>query len=152
VVEPGSKFGPVQGTAHGRFGALFSYFDWHLLVRREALEKLQAQGLQGLKGCPTALRFRQRQPLELLELELLPVGQLHPGCFPSPPSPPCSRCLRRGLRLPDSPQLDPSTLPSYLDLFRLADFSTQIVCSERFADACHRLGLDGLAFLPFPVR
>ncbi len=34
----------------------------------------------------------------------------------------------------------------------LMDFSTVIVCSERFVTACQRLGLDGVAFLPLLVR
>ncbi|WP_239014800.1 double-CXXCG motif protein [Archangium violaceum] len=36
--------------------------------------------------------------------------------------------------------------PATWTLFRLEDFSTTIVCTERFADACQRLGLDGVTF------
>jgi hypothetical protein len=48
--------------------------------------------------------------------------------------------------------LDASSLPSHLDLFRLEDFSTTIVCTERFVEACRRLKLDGVNFHPLPMK
>ncbi|EPX62468.1 hypothetical protein D187_008656 [Cystobacter fuscus DSM 2262] len=54
--------------------------------------------------------------------------------------------------MPKSRLLDASTIPVHLDLFRLVDFSTVIVCTERFVDACQRLRLDGVAFQALPVR
>ncbi len=152
IVEPGSGLGPLVGTAHGRFGALAAPYSWWLMARRDALEALQAEGLQGLKGCRTELRFRQRTPPELLELEIPSAGQLHLDCLPKPLPKRCSRCARQGIRLPDAPLLDAASIPTHLDLFRLKDFSTQIVCTERFADACQRLGLDGVLFSPLPMR
>jgi uncharacterized double-CXXCG motif protein len=144
--------GPLTGNARGRFGPLFSPDPWWLLVQREALEKLQAEGLRGLKGCRTELRFRQRNSPEFLELEILPTGRTQPDCLPPNRKPPCSRCHRLGLSLPDALLLDASTLPNDRDLFRLEDFSGVIVCTERFFDACQRLGLDGVSFLPVPSK
>ncbi|PTL85074.1 hypothetical protein DAT35_08530 [Vitiosangium sp. GDMCC 1.1324] len=152
VLEPGAGFGPLVGKAQGRFGPLVFPFGWWLLVQREVLEKLQAEGLRGLKGCPTQLRFRQRASPELLELELLPVGCAHPECLPPNRKPPCSRCGRLALTLPKPLLLDAATLPEHLDVFRLEDFSTVIVCTERFVEACQRLGLDGVVFLPLPTK
>ncbi|MGZ3458653.1 MAG: SitI6 family double-CXXCG motif immunity protein [Archangium sp.] len=151
LLEPGTSLGPLVGRAQGRFGLLAAPLPWWLLVQREALEKLQAKGLRGLKGCPTQLRFRQRNHPELLELELLPAGRLHPDCLPPNRPPHCPRCGRFDLTLPKVRLLDASTLPSHLDVFRLEDFSTVIVCTERFANACKRLGLDGVTFHPVPV-
>lgn len=150
VLVPGTDLGPLVGRAQGRFGPLVSPYPWWLLVQREALEKLQAEGLRGLKGCPTRLRFRQRDAPELLELEVLPVGRAHPDCLPPNRKPPCPRCGRQGLTRPKDKDmlLDLSTVDSGLDLFRLEDFSTAIVCTERFVEACNRLGLDGVTFLP----
>jgi uncharacterized double-CXXCG motif protein len=152
VVTPGSSFGPLVGNAQGRFGQFVSNYSDVLLVRREALEKLQAEGLRGLKGCRMEVRFRQRHSPELLELELLPVGRLHPKCLPPDLAPPCPRCGRLGLSLPREPVLDAATLPVDLDLFRLLDISTLVICTERFAEACQRLGLDGIVFLPLPTE
>ncbi len=152
VVKPGSSFGPLVGKAQGRFGQFVSNYSDVLLVRREALEKLQAEGLRGLKGCRMEVRFRQRNSPELLELELLPVGRLHPRCLPPNREPPCPRCGREGLSLPKQPVLDASTLPPHLDLFRLLDMSTLVICTERFAEACQRLELDGIVFVPVPTE
>jgi uncharacterized double-CXXCG motif protein len=115
------------------------------------LERLQAEGLRGLKGVPTQLRFRKKNPPELLEMELLPRGTLHPACLPELP-PPCPRCERRGLTLPEEPILEAATLPRDLDLFRLAD-SMQIIGTERFVEAVRRLGYEqDIAFIELPVR
>jgi uncharacterized double-CXXCG motif protein len=133
-------------------GAAPSPDPWWLLVQHTALEKLQAESLQGLKGCPTGLRFRQRNAPQLLELEILPVGRLHPDCLPSNCKPPCPRCDHKSSPLPQEPLLDASTLPSHLDLFRLEDYSSIIVCTERFVDACKRLGLDGVVFHPLRTK
>ncbi|QRK08995.1 hypothetical protein JQX13_02155 [Archangium violaceum] len=152
VLEPGATFGSFVGRAQGFFGPLVSPDPWWLLVRREALEKLQAEGVRGLKGCPTVLRFRQRNSPELLDLELLPVGCLHPDCLPTNRKPACPRCGRNSTPLPDDLMLDATTLPSHLDLFRLEDYSSVIICTERFVDACRRLGLDGVVFHPLPAR
>ncbi|HZI08644.1 MAG TPA: double-CXXCG motif protein [Archangium sp.] len=48
--------------------------------------------------------------------------------------------------------LDAATLPPDLDLFRLLDMSTLVICTERFAEACQRLGLDGIVFVPVPTE
>jgi uncharacterized double-CXXCG motif protein len=151
LLKPGVAFGPLKGRAQGRFGQLASPCPWWLLVQREALEKLQAEGLRGLKGCPTQIRFRQRKSPELIELELLPAGRLHPDCLPPNREPRCMRCGRLGLSLPKNRLLDAATIPSHMDVFRLEDFSTVIVCTENFVNACQRLGLDGVAFHPLPV-
>ena len=150
LLKPGTTFGPAVGTAQGRFGSFTMSWLGDLRVRREALEKLQAEGLRGLKGCRMEVRFRQRNAPELLELELVPVGRLHPDCLPPGHEPPCPRCGRPGVDKPKSPLLDARTLPDDLDLFRSTDYSIEL-CTGRFVEACRRLGLDGLVFLPVRV-
>jgi uncharacterized double-CXXCG motif protein len=152
MMDPGSSFGPLVGNAQGRFGQFVSNYSCLLLVRREALEKLQGEGLRGLKGCRLEVRFRQRNSPELLELEILPVGRLHRDCLPPTREPPCPRCGWEDITLPKTPVLDAATLPKNLDLFRLEDFPTVIVCTERFVEASQRLSLDGVVFLPLPTR
>jgi len=151
LLEPGTTFGPLVGKGQGRFGQLVSPYPWWLLARREALVKFHAEGLRGLEGCHTEVRFRQRNSPELLELQILPMGRLHRDCLPHY-QPSCSRCGRGRIPLPDDLLVDATTIQRDLDLFRLEDFSTVIVCTERFADACQRLGLDGVAFKPLPSK
>jgi uncharacterized double-CXXCG motif protein len=151
TLPPGTDFGPLVGRAFGKLPA----FVWNievLLVHRDALERLQAEGVRGLFGYRTELRFRQKDPPELLELQIDPVGQLHPDCFlPDVPSP-CTTCGRLGLSRPDKPILDAASLPTDRDLFRVGNFATMLVGTERFRDAVLRLNLDGLTLRELPTR
>jgi uncharacterized double-CXXCG motif protein len=97
------------------------------------------------------VRFRQKNHPELMELELLANGQLHPACTPERP-PPCVRCGRDAFRFPDDPILDAASLPTHTDLFRLRDFETIFIASERFVDAVRRLELDEIDIRELPVR
>jgi len=129
-LEPGTQFGPLHGAARGEFGPLCLHHPWSLLLKPEPLARLTAEGLQGLKGCRTELRFRKKNPPELLEMELLLHGHL-----------------------PDEPILDAATLPSHLDLFRLAGFTTMIIATQRFVEAVRRLGYEqDILFRELPVR
>jgi uncharacterized double-CXXCG motif protein len=150
---PGTTFGPLVGPAKGEFGPLALYFPWILLMRREVLEQVQATGVRGLKGCRTQMRFRQKNPPDLLELELLPRGRLHSDCLPADRPAPCVKCGRRGWKRPEEPILDAASLPQELDLFRVGDFTTMIVGSERFVEAVRRLGFEqDVLFRELPVR
>ena len=152
-LRPGTKFGPLEGTATGEFGPLLLQNPWMLLMKREALEALQAAEVQGLKGCRTALRFRLKNPPELLELEVLPRGQLHPDCLPQDRSPPCTKCGRQGWKLPEAPILEAASLPKDLGVFRVGNFPTVLVGSEHFVEAARRLGFEqDVLFRELPVR
>ncbi len=152
---PGTGFGPMNGTAPGEFGPLALVQPWTLLMQRETLRRLEAEGLHGLKGCRTELRFRKKNPPDLLEVELLPRGRLHPDALPADRPEPCGTCERKGWKRPSESELimDAATLPQRLDLFRLEDFLTTIIGTERFVEAVRRLGYEqGIAFRELPVR
>ena len=152
-IRPGTRFGPLVGTAQGEFGPLFLDSPWKLLIQRSALERLQAEGVQGLRGYGTQLRFRGKNPPELLEPELLPRVQLHADCLPPNRPTPCEKCGRKGWRLPDEPILDATSLPQELDLFRMEYFTTVIVGSERFVETVRRLGFEqDILFRELPLR
>jgi uncharacterized double-CXXCG motif protein len=148
---PGTKFGPMTGSAQGEFGPLALAHSWTLLMKPEPLEHLQSEGLRGLKGCRTELRFRKKSPPVLLEVELLPRGGLHPDCLPERP-PPCPKCERDSFKLPERPILDAASLPQDLDLFRLANFETLIIGTERFVEVVRRHGYEqDIAFRELPI-
>lgn len=151
-LHPGTRFGPLTGTAMGTFGPLSLQNSWTLLVHREALERLQEAGVQGLKGYPTALRFRQKRAPELLDLEIPLSGLLHTDCLPADREPSCGSCGRQGFSRPEEPLLDAASLPEHIDLFRLADWPPMIIGSQRFVEAVKRLELDGVAFRELPLR
>jgi len=152
AIPPGTRFGPLVGTARGNFGAFFFQNPWTILARREAAEQLLAHGVRSLKGRQPELRFAQKKnPPELLELQLSPLARLHEDCLPQRP-PPCARCGRDGFEFPKSLLLDASSLPPHEDLFRLLNFATVLVGSERFREAVQHLGLDGIEFHELALR
>ncbi|WP_141589004.1 double-CXXCG motif protein [Myxococcus sp. AB056] len=151
VLMPGTKFGPMTGRASGPFGQLHLQA-WSLSLRREALEQLRQAGLQGLNGCPMQLKGSGRNPPELLELQLTPCGRFHPDCLPSDREPPCPTCGVESYGLPAPYLLDTASIPTTADVFRLADWPTLILATQRFVDAVQRLELDGVTFRQVAVR
>ncbi|MCP3063898.1 double-CXXCG motif protein [Myxococcus sp. K38C18041901] len=150
-LPPGTGFGPFVGSASGRLPA-FAWVISVLLVHREALVSLQADGVRNLSGHPTALKFRQKSPPELLELQMSPQGRLHPDCIPADVPSPCPTCGRFGLSRPEEPVLEAAALPTEVDLFRVGNFATMVIGTERFRDSVLRLDLDGLTFRELPIR
>lgn len=152
MLSPGTGFGPLVGSAHGRFAQLYMLYSWMVLIRREALEQLQAEGLRGLMGCRTQLRFRQRNAPELMELEVEPHGLFHADCLPPGKSEPCTTCWGNDFDIPEQPLLDKASLPEHLDIFQLRNCLGFIVITERFADTLNRLGFEEFSLRELPVR
>lgn len=152
VLPPGTEMGPLVGRASGEFGPVAWQGSSLMLLRRDALERLQADGVRGLRAFRTELKFRQKEPPELLELQLEPRGQLHKDCIPPDVPPPCATCGRVGFRLPEEPILDAATLPTDVDLFRVGNYATVIVGTERFMEAARRLQVSGITFRELPTR
>lgn len=151
VLRPGMTLGPMVGKASGSFGSLFMQNPWSFYLRREALERLQEAGVRGLRGCPMEVRFRGKNPPELLEPQLEIRGELHRDCLPSDAKT-CERCGVKNYSLPDPYILDAATLPTEVDLFRAAGWSSLIIVTERFVEAVKRLELDGVVFREVAVR
>jgi uncharacterized double-CXXCG motif protein len=103
-------------------------------------------------GCRTELQFRQKDAPELLELQIGPSGRLHPDCIPPDVPPPCPTCGRLYFRLPDEPILELASLPPELDLFRVGNYATVTVGSQRLMEAVRRLELGGITFHELPTR
>ncbi|NMO14015.1 hypothetical protein HPC49_00090 [Pyxidicoccus fallax] len=151
VLMPGMALGPMVGKASGTFGQLFMHDPSFVQIRREALTRLQEAGIRGLHGCPLEVRFRGKNPPELLEPQLELRGGFHPDCLPADART-CERCGAANYSLPDPYILDAATLPTDVDLFRLADWSAVILATERFVDTVKQLSLDGVTFREVRVR
>ncbi|AEI62821.1 hypothetical protein LILAB_04500 [Corallococcus macrosporus] len=152
ALPPGTRLGPLVGTAQGDLGPLTWQGSYLLMLRRDTLEQLQVAGVRGLVGVRAELRFRQQHPPEMMELQLEPGGLLHPGCLPPDLPSACATCGRRGLRLPDEPILEGASLPTDRDMFRVGNYATMLVGTERFMVTARRLGLEGIHFQELPLR
>jgi uncharacterized double-CXXCG motif protein len=122
------------------------------MALRSTVEKLQAEGVRGVQGFVPQLRWRQKRPPELLDIQVEPQGQLHLDCIPPEHRTPCLKCGRWGFRIPEDMLLDKSTVPGHTDTFRIGNALTRIVVTERFREAVERLGLDGVLFQELAVR
>lgn len=152
-LESGTVFGPMTGTGSGHFGQFFMQNPWSLYMRREALERVQAEGIRGLLGCPLNVRFRAKSPPELMALQVEQRGQLHPDCLAREHEPPCPRCGQdKGYSLTEPLVLAEVSLPMELDVFRLVDASTFIIANQRMVDVVSRLGMDGVLFRELEAR
>jgi len=88
-----------------------------------------------------------------MDLQLELRGRFHPDCLPRDLDPPCPTCGRgKGYSLPEPPILAAASLPADLDVFRLADWSSMIIVTERMVDAVTRLELDGGVFRELEAR
>ncbi len=152
LLEPGTVFGPLEGTGSGYFGQLFMQNPWSLYIRRDAFERLQAAGVRGLLGCPIKVRFRVNRPPELLALQFELHGQFHPDCLPPDRKPPCATCENEPLKRPEPAILDATSLPTELDVFRLRQGWTTIIATERLLEAVQQFELDGVTFQELETR
>jgi len=73
-------------------------------------------------------------------------------CLPAELPPPRETCGRLAARLPEEPILDAASLPTGLDLFRVGNFSTVVVGTERFMDAVRRMESPGIVLRELPAR
>ncbi len=114
-------------TASGTFGPFCFQNPWTLLARREALKRLQSEGIRGLKGCRTQLRFRQKKPPTCWNWRSI----LTADCTPVVSREICHR------------------LAKHVVGKHSADL---LVASERFVEAVRRLDLGGIVFRELALR
>lgn len=152
-LEPGTQLGPVAGKAKGRFGDFYFQAPWAPWIRVSALVKLQAAGVRGLHGALGDLGYRGQPGPPLHCLEVLVRGALHPTRRAPDWQEPCPRCGSHRSGYPsEAAVLAASTLPDDIDIFRLRDFKTVLVASERFVEAVKQLRLSDIAFRELSVH
>ncbi|NOK37654.1 hypothetical protein D7W79_24305 [Corallococcus exercitus] len=147
--EPGMQLGPLRGSAEGAFGPLTTQDGWDLLVREDALSRLQQQGLNGL--IPVRLEvegFGSEAPF-LYELEFHVAGRLAPEDVQEGPQ--CPTCGWREVRISPEHALEADSLPNDLDVFLPVNATTYLMVTERFVQAAQRLGPSDLMFREVPL-
>ena len=147
VLLPGAQFGASVGKAYGELDGFVWGAWWTTLMEEDALEKLRECDLLLPPTVEAELHFTNpRQSKRIFEFDLPLTARLANGIYDPDEVRLCSVCRRDSASMPARPviQTDPSgTNP---DIFRVANFTTLIVVSEKFVDAVSRLGIDGAAF------
>ena len=146
VLPPGTDFGPLTGTVKGKFGDFVWLNSWTLLVRQEAYELLLPVGVRMPKGVPASLRFRGAPPTVLVELEIEPLSRISRHSLRDLDIKRCQACGRNPFRVPDHIEVELSSIPQQVDLFRLREFTTIILGTEAFVDAVRALRMTGISF------
>ncbi|GMU07442.1 MULTISPECIES: SitI6 family double-CXXCG motif immunity protein [Corallococcus] len=149
VPEPGMQLGPLRGSARGTFGPLTTQDGWDLLVRGDALTRLQQGGLKGLVPVRMELEGLGPEALPLYELELPIAGRLDPADVLEGPR--CQTCGWREVRISPEHALEVDSLPDDLDVFLPANATTYLMVTERFVQAAQRLGPSDLMFREVPL-
>ena len=147
LILPGTEFGPLVGKATGTFGDFAWLNPWTLLIKIEAYRKLQDAGVRLPKGANHRVNFGKRAPNPLVELQIEPFACLES----SNQTLPCVACGYVFMGLPSPIVIARSTVPDFVDLFRVKDFTTLILATENFFNITNDLGLTGIKFRPIAV-
>jgi uncharacterized double-CXXCG motif protein len=140
VLPPGTQFGSLVGTARGDCGDFAWVNPWTMLIRAEALARLEASGVSLPTAVPARLEFLSGRRVHLLEFQVEPVAHLSAASFSVREPSPCPSC-GYDARKPERIVVARASIPSDVDLFRLRDFPATILAKERFADEAGRLEL-----------
>ncbi|RYZ38398.1 MAG: hypothetical protein EOO71_24090 [Myxococcaceae bacterium] len=150
-VKAGGSFGPMVGTARGKFGPVTCWPSWQVVLREDAVELLNAEGLKGVIAVRMELKSRRSTMPALYELEARPLARLHPGCIGEWKTPGCDICGRpESFPLPPKRWLLRSSIPEGLDVFGVAGANLHVI-SERFVEVIQRLGPADVTYLELPA-
>lgn len=142
-LPPGTTFGPLKGKIKGRFGDFVWRHLWDPLIRIEAYQKLVSVGLH--MPATSSPIVQEKFMNQLFHLQIEPHGYLSPRSYVNPDIPSCPRCKRDGRKL-EKVVMVKESIPNHLDIFRIGNFPTYILVTERFKDAVDQLGLTNILF------
>ena len=147
----GCTFGPMVGTAQGKFGPVTCWPSWEVVLREDAVELLKVEGLKGVIAVRMELKSRRSTMPALYELEARPLAKLHPDCIGEFKTPACDICGRpESFDLPPKRWLLRSSVPEGLDVFGVEGACLHVV-SERFIETVQRLGPSDVRYQELPV-
>lgn len=145
VLRPGTEFGPLVGRIVEPINDFAWGMPWTLLVKKETLITFQSGGLK----LPNSVRPLSKSGYEysqIAELEVLPYGRLINGVYEPEEMRICPTCHRDSAKMPERIVVDISTVPPNTDIFRVSNFSTLLLVSERFRDTFETHKLKGAIF------
>lgn len=142
-LAPGASFGPLSGSATGRYGDFAWFGRWTLLLQKKTLDLLESAGIRSLLAAKTEMKFTAKNPPDLLELHIEPGAWLTPGARAKKA---CRGCGRRNYSKPKTIVIDRATVPPDRALFRLHDLPTHIICTQEFRDAVSYFDFSNIDF------
>jgi uncharacterized double-CXXCG motif protein len=146
LLLPGTNFGPLIGTLKGEFGDFIWPIDWWLLIQETALARLREASLNLPIAVKTQIKTQGKRKVEMMEFQIMPHGKIAPASFNAAIGEPCSGCGRRETPSLQKVVVERNSIPRGVDLFRLSNFTTIILATEKFVDAVGRLHLSDILF------
>lgn len=144
-LEPGTRFGPMTAKATGMFNGFVWSMPWTVLLPRLVAERITDEGVRLPTLVPAEI-IKGGTDSELCELAIYPAGRLTNGCYEPGVIRICPECDRDAVKLPEEIAIDVSDVPNDVDIFRLDNFATILIVTERFFDAVNSLGIKGAKF------
>lgn len=144
-VEPGTLFGQSTGKGNGHFNGFVWESHWTLFITTNALSRLHDSELSLPKVVKAKINFK-KQSEDLHEFEILPKGVLLNGIYPPEYPKYCPACGRNSITMPENIIVERNSLPINVDLFRLENFPTIIMTTEKLRDTVEKLEISGIIF------
>lgn len=146
LLMPGTTFGSLVGIAISNYLEGFVWRAWWTIcLEAEALSKLNESNLS-LPVMVKADLSLTESTKEVFEFNLPLTGRLSNPVYDGIQPDYCSACGRDSGTLPDEIQVDRSSLSNDFDIFRLTNFTTIILATERFVEAVNSQQIKGAVF------
>jgi uncharacterized double-CXXCG motif protein len=146
VLEPGANFGPSVGKAvGGRLDGFVWRAWWTICLEASALEKLKESDLLLPNLVKAELKFKKEEQ-EVFEFDLPLESKLTNGVYDGIQLKYCDACGRDSSSKPKEMLIDKASIPNDVDIFRVSNFTTIILVTERFVKAVTNLDIKGAVF------
>lgn len=145
LLYPGTEFGSLVGWARDCPDGFVWQNPWTLLIHKNALNRLADNDVFLPLTVPCQLTTKAPECLELYEFEITSYACLSPGMLHGAKI--CFVCNRIEVKVPfEELVIEKNSVPANLDLFRVAEFTTMILATERFVEAAITSNLSGIRF------
>jgi uncharacterized double-CXXCG motif protein len=147
LLRPGCQFGELKGYAKGNPTEVFWGKIATLLVTKNVVDKLDSLSLHLPEVFQTMVMIRNKKEY-FYEYQFELKARLSDKYKKESISEHCEVCGYSNLSLANEISIKQSSIPTDVDLFKVVEAPTVILCTEKFYNAVNPLGLDNLAFVP----
>lgn len=146
VLKPGAEFGSLKGKAvGGRLEGFVWRAWWTICLEASALEKLKDSDLSLPNTAKAELKFKKEEQ-KVYEFDLPLKGKLINAVYDGSKMKCCDGCGRDGSTKPEEILIDAASIPNNADIFRVSNFTTIILVTEKFVRAVNNLDIKGAIF------
>jgi uncharacterized double-CXXCG motif protein len=144
-IPPGTGLGPLVGKGTGKCGDFAWPNSWTLLIKQSTYQGLQSMDLRLPSVAIPQIEFNKNSGCDLFEFQIEPQAYLASESYDAPEPRICPRCGRDDRKV-QKLVIDKSTIPTDSDMYRIKNFPTYILVTERFKDTVIQLNLTNIIF------